>query len=322
MSETEAKRSTVIDILRVIGLILVISAHCGFSSWFTNIRDFDVVLLMFVSGISFSLTYRENGSYLEYVKKRFRRLIVPVWVFLTAFFLFSFLINKPFTWREIIESYLLLAGGVLFVWVYRVFFTSALLNPFLIKLCKKTDTAILTISAVIVFLLNDLLSKYAFVPMGSIGKFLQYLITYTIAYGLISFIGMVFHKADRTGRIIITVIFIVVFGVTGVFLKYPAFYDCKYPPILYYCSYGLTWSGILYILFEHCSLHGTLEMIVTWCSAHTMDIFMWHIMAFYLMEWFNPSLLNRPWLDLLILLGGGIIGAFLQSRIQSLWRKR
>ena len=44
-------RNVTIDILRVIGLILVISAHCEFPEWFYELWEFDVVTLVAVSGM-------------------------------------------------------------------------------------------------------------------------------------------------------------------------------------------------------------------------------------------------------------------------------
>ena len=323
MAEGQTKqRNCTIDLLRVIGLVLVISAHCGFSSWFTNARDFDVILLMFVSGVSFALSHPPDLSYRDYVKKRFRKLILPVWVFLTGFFLFFRVLGKTFTLREMAESYLLLAGGVLFVWVYRVFFTSALLNPFLLRLRDRRNAHILSLCTVLLLAFNDLISVFVFSKLGTAGKLLQYLFTYTIAYGLVSFAGIVFEKAERKDRIRIGILYAMAFVFAGALMRFPKFYDCKYPPMLYYCAYGIAWSALLFLGFERFSVSGILRSLITWISVHTMDIFMWHIFAYYLLEWINPAYMDLPWLDFAVFLGGGILGAFLQEKVMKLWKKR
>ena len=80
-------RNVTIDILRIIGLFLVIAAHCEFPEWFYELREFDVVTLVAVSGMSFyASSGRSNESYGNYVKKRFLRLVLPVWEFLVLFF--------------------------------------------------------------------------------------------------------------------------------------------------------------------------------------------------------------------------------------------
>ena len=316
----EMKRNHTIDLLRVIGLILVISAHCGFSPWFTNIRDFDVILLMFVSGISFAVTYRKNDHYGNYARKRFFRLIVPVWIFLVLFFVFFGLLGRFFTLSVIAQSFLLLSGGILFVWVYRVFFTSSLLNPFLDRLEKRfSRTSILILPAVLV--INDLLSMFLFAKLGTVGKVLQHLITYTSAYGMVSFAGIVFWRSAEKERLLLGLEGLVLFLVSGVILKFPDFYSAKYPPTVYYCGYGLCWSVLLYELFSRLPLKGE-QPLLTWLSVHTMDIFMWHIFAFYLLDTLNPELLEKPWYDFTVFLGIGIAGAFLQEKCMKAWERR
>ena len=114
MQETERteKRDITIDLLRVIGLFLVIAAHCEFPEWFYEFREFDVVTLVAVSGMSFYVSSNKKAeSYPEYVKKRFLRLVLPVWEFLIVFFLVFALLGVTFRFREILESFLLLSGG-------------------------------------------------------------------------------------------------------------------------------------------------------------------------------------------------------------------
>ena len=80
------ERKLEIDILRCLGILLVISAHCAFkNALFFEIRTFDVVLLVFISILSFQESSRSN--YCNYVKKRFVKLILPIWLFLTAYFI-------------------------------------------------------------------------------------------------------------------------------------------------------------------------------------------------------------------------------------------
>ena len=133
---------------------------------------------------------------------------------------------------------------------------------------------------------------------------------------------MVFEKAEMKDRICLGILFAFVFLGCGALTGFPGFYECKYPPMLYYCAYGSAWSIFLYLLSEPVRLRGTAEKIVTWCSVHTMDIFMWHIFAFYLLEWINPAYMDRPWLDFAVFLGVGILGAFLQERASLVWKKR
>ena len=47
----KTKREVSIDILKCIGLLLIILAHCSAPTFIDEIRNFDVVLLVILSGV-------------------------------------------------------------------------------------------------------------------------------------------------------------------------------------------------------------------------------------------------------------------------------
>lgn len=61
------KRDSTIDLLRVLGTLLVILAHVKIPKVMSEIRTFDVVLLVFISGMS--LKYAKHKHYFVYIKK-------------------------------------------------------------------------------------------------------------------------------------------------------------------------------------------------------------------------------------------------------------
>lgn len=79
-------RDISIDILRCIALIGIVVIHCEPESlWLRQIRNFDVPLMVFLSGVSYTLSIKDentliDGGYLKYVIKRFKRLILPTWI--------------------------------------------------------------------------------------------------------------------------------------------------------------------------------------------------------------------------------------------------
>lgn len=305
------KRNSTVDILRVIGLVLVIVAHCSFPEWFLQIREFDVVLLVFVSGMSYGLSQSES-SYGEYVMRRFRRLVLPVWCFLIFFFAFFFLIGRRFSVSQILQSFMLLAGGIYFVWVYRIMLTSSLLNPLMKAAGENKSMILLILVSVLILGANDALYQFVFARIGSAGKILEYLITYTAGYGVISFLGIEFVKMNRRERLTMTAVYTAVFAVSAVILRLPDFYDWKYPPMIYYISYGLMCSGILYTALEHARGDNA---VIRWLSANCMNIFIWHIFAYYLLEFLSEALLENVFVSFTFFLAAGILGAFLQERI-------
>ncbi len=100
-------RNEKIDLLRFIGLIMIIFAHVGYSGFFMQIRNFDVPLMVVVSGMSFSIGYK-NESYIQYLWKRVKRLLFPVWIFLTIYFSTLLLVlpsAEALNLRTILRSY-------------------------------------------------------------------------------------------------------------------------------------------------------------------------------------------------------------------------
>jgi fucose 4-O-acetylase-like acetyltransferase len=310
-------RNPAIDRMRAIGIILVIAAHCGFPEFFQQLRDFDVVLLMFCSGMSFGLSSHPDEKPGRYIMRRFRRLVLPVWEFLVFFFLFFALCGRTFTLTQMAESFLLLAGGILFVWVYRVFFTSSLCNPFLKKAAEQPFWKVIA-GTLILLILNDVLYGQLFSDSGTIGKLLSYLITYTLGYAVVSLLGIAADRWDISERMITAGIFGAIFLGFLVYTRSMDLYAYKYPPLLYYLSYGILWSEVLSCLLAK----GKASGITEWLSVHAMDIFLWHIFGYYLMDTFRPSLLEQMWICFLILLGTGILGAFLQDLLKNTWKAR
>ncbi|MFQ3221147.1 MAG: fucose 4-O-acetylase-like acetyltransferase, partial [Paraglaciecola sp.] len=102
---------------------MIIFAHIGSYGVLFQIRNFDVPLMVLVSGMSFGLSYKTNEEYFNYLWKRVKRLIFPVWIFLTVYFV-SLLMLDPqsldLDLKTVITSYLLI-GGIGYVWIIKVF---------------------------------------------------------------------------------------------------------------------------------------------------------------------------------------------------------
>lgn len=106
------KRDSVIDFLRVCGTFLVILAHVKIPKITSEIRTFDVVLLVFISGMS--LKYSQHKQYFLYLKKRIKKLLFPAWITVSIILLCLFIGDKvvgPFSIlnnKYVIHSYLLI----------------------------------------------------------------------------------------------------------------------------------------------------------------------------------------------------------------------
>ena len=86
-------RDKKVDVLKFIGTLLVILAHVNPPRILFDIRTFDVVALVFASG----LTLKNIGGYkgyCKYILKRFKRLVVPAWGFILIYYGLTFLIQQ------------------------------------------------------------------------------------------------------------------------------------------------------------------------------------------------------------------------------------
>ena len=320
-------RDPVIDLLRCIGLFLVIAAHCEFPEWFYEFREFDVVLLFFVSGMSFALSHsaaEHPQAYSAYVKHRFDRLVKPVWLFLVFFFLFFRILGRPFSPSVMAKSFLLLSGGILFLWVFRIFFCTALINPFLHHMEQRVSPRIAAAGTVLGLLLNDMLAKLAgSVLSGTVYSVFEQLVSYTIAYGLIGFAGMSFIHDEESGRTKSFGIYTAAFAVSLAVRHFAPVSLAKYPPSLCYCTYGLSLGSLLYLLLRKLPLPDRVMKCAGWLSGQSMTIYMWHIFAYYLLDTAAPRLLQTGGVCWMILTGGGLLLTIVQEQVmKQIGRKR
>ncbi|MEG2847765.1 MAG: hypothetical protein RR904_03200 [Bacilli bacterium] len=131
-----------IDCIRVIGLFCIILAHIPRVPLpIMAFRRFDVPLMVTLSGYLFSKTTLskkdKNIDILKYFYSRVSRLVYPTWIFLTIFFLGTFVFSNYFSLKfipfsTIARSYLLI-DGIGYVWIIRIYLIVGVLGPFLNK---------------------------------------------------------------------------------------------------------------------------------------------------------------------------------------------
>lgn len=128
------KRDSSIDLMRFIGLSRSTSPLFQF-------RSFDVPLMVFTSGLAFA--GKQTGPYLSFIFKRTLRLIVPVFIFVSAYILLNPVLSDlgwvdEYTGKVIRGTYMLrLNPSIGYVWVIRVFLIVMLLTPLLLWLDRR-----------------------------------------------------------------------------------------------------------------------------------------------------------------------------------------
>ena len=126
-----------IDLLRAIGLLLIILAHVNPPHFLWELRSFDVIMMVCISTISYT-EYSKPQPYWKYITGRFKRLLLPTWEYILLVGLVFYSISlftstpTPFSFKTILIG-LLTFHGIGYLWIIRVFLYNAFINPILKK---------------------------------------------------------------------------------------------------------------------------------------------------------------------------------------------
>ena len=314
----KTKREVSIDILKCIGLLLIILAHCSAPTFIDEIRNFDVVLLVILSGVLAVKSYERSGSGLKYIGKRLIRLIVPTYIFLTVLFILEKIVcifNPvfPMDKNTILSSYTL-TNGIGYVWIIRVYILCAISVVILMNIKKYKKIIIISL-----FIIYEIL----YYTIGDINEFFQYCVYYLIPYGLLCvYVGMQAKNWDNKKLLKVTAIFLLVFVII-----FTVFYitknqitkisDYKYPPRLYYLAYGIGISLLLYYLIDRKNILNIKEKLnnklISFIGSHTMWIYLWQI--FYLNTFAFVKFEVKWYEKYIYLVVMSIISTYIQSKI-------
>jgi fucose 4-O-acetylase-like acetyltransferase len=270
------------DVLKAMGLLGIILAHVNPPTVLYQLRNFDVGLMVIASGALLSYTNpKKQPSYFNYLKKRIPRLIAPTWLFLAFYFAIFSLLGENFTQKVIIGSFGLTVG---YVWIIRIFLIIAIFAPLILKINRiLTKTQFLAV----------LLGAYFFqeITLGAIKQipyftyFINTYIVYIIPYCFFLGIGIILTKLSKKEIIAISIISLVVFVATGIYLyltlgEIKASHSYKYPPQLYYVSFALGVSLLLYYVVdkfsERIAGNKALSKFFIFTGGNTLWIYLWH----------------------------------------------
>lgn len=292
------KRDLRVDILRAIAIVCIVIAHSNPPDLVIELRNFDVTLMVFLLGISFSMSTRsKKPAYLDYVKKRFKRLVTPTWIFLTVFFCLFYLIAKIrgdafyFNWRVILGSYTLI-DGIGFVWIMRVFFLIALICPFILTMSEKIKRNDLYFGVLALgYLLYKGLLLIDLQLHGGIEKTYSSFIVYGFGYGLIAALGIRFKNLTNKQSLALGLVMLIAYMSCMYRYNFASTESYKYPPTLYYLSYGLFASILLYKLLEIKSIEAVFDnRFVAFLSRSSVWLYFWHIIFIYVIKLFGSSM--------------------------------
>lgn len=279
-------RDPYIDLLRFIGLSLIILAHVTPPYVLGQLRSFDVPLMMFVSGLTAS--GKEIPNYWDYVWKRTKRLIVPVWLFLAIYltvFYFTqslFLPEKYLTGRMIWRSFLLLDESIGYVWIIRVFLLVMFVTPLWVKLDSKFKKKwAFVLFLVGVFVANEFIYTLSQqINNEAISVALKDFLVYTTAYSIPFLLGLHLRRCSQKDELAISVTTMVLCmaGLVHVFINkgLDISNSYKFPPRSYFLLYGSAVSLLLWITrFWWIKIMNFKPFI--WIGQNTIWIYLWHM---------------------------------------------
>lgn len=279
-------RIVYIDYLKVIGLLCIILAHVCTNDLILQLRNFDVPLMVLVSGFlsveSYKRSLNKDSSLMNYYWKRIKRLLFPTWIFLLFFFIFMniFFLDGSYGYGldKIIRSFLLL-DGIGYVWIIRVYLICALLTPLFFYFNSKIKSNSLKFIILVgLYLIYEL---SVFYHLNESGIILGFFISYAIPYGVIYALGMFSKRTSSKRDLYLAAGFLLIFIFSAIilFLQFNGFQltqGMKYPPRIYYISYALFVSFLLLAIFKKANLkeNGLLMFI----SRSSLWIYLWHIL--------------------------------------------
>lgn len=282
-------RDLYIDFLRFLGLSLVILVHINPPIDIAQVRCFDVPLMLFVSGLTVSGSISNN--YKDYIIKRCKRLVLPVWMFLAVylpvlyFLQFKFLSEQYLTGEMIIRSFLLLDKSIGYVWIIRIFLMVMLVTPFIQRvnnIVRSQNIFVLILSIMFVFLEGIHMIGNFFCENYFAYFIIVDIIQYGLAYSIPFFLGMRCSTMNKSGQYRLLAFVIVSFAISLVcYLSYyglpiiitPNF---KTPPHSYYIVYGCFVSVILWQLKNVVPKWITNRYFVL-LGQNTIWIYLWHM---------------------------------------------
>lgn len=292
-------RNNAYDILKFLGLLCIILAHINPPSILFQIRNFDVILMMIVSALLFFDTNNEINSFKEYciyVWKRFKRLVVPTWIFLTIYFIIRlFILNDKIELKTIITSYTLY-NGIGFVWIIRIYLIEAMLLPLFCLIIKKYKIGIVVLAIISIYVLYEIM--YIF-NLGNYNKFFYEIIAYIFPILLIILTSYILflcknkRKCGKYASIVVIIISFIIFLLMGLYYyKTTNIFQntnyAKYPFRSYYLSYAIFMSYILFFICneKYISIFGK-NRIIQFISKSSLWIYLWHILFLRTFECFK-----------------------------------
>jgi peptidoglycan/LPS O-acetylase OafA/YrhL len=332
--QNSESRDLRVDILKVIGLFCIILAHVGTGQVIFQVRNFDVPLMVICSGALFFISTKQtNLAYSAYVKKRLERLLAPSWMFLIIYFSLIYSLNSitknnfPYSSVDILQEFIL-RSKIIGLWIIRVFILVSLIAPFIFNLYLRVKNEMIFLLILLgVYLFYEacygILSIY---NSSLIFKLMEKSIFEMIPYGCLFGIGISLAHLKKRTILVLSMIFLAIF-VFLFLIKISSGYPVdtqlyKYPPRLYYLSYAIFVSLLLWIVFSYIEIKNRIALaLILFLSSSSLWIYLWHwFILYYSLSierklFYSASLSRHSFVTFSIVVIASIVLTFLQKKV-------
>lgn len=308
-------RDSSIDSIRSLGLFCVILAHVNPPFAIFQWRNFDVPLMVFLSGYLFGnrqVAIQGISGFMDYLWKRFVRLVIPVWVFILIYLVIQYFFPSYFRiylWNapsKIASSFMLMEDGIGYVWIIRVFLYIAVLGP-IFKRFITTKGQLLAFYLAYELLL--LLAHHTF--STAVFKTVNESIFYSLGYLVFFLFGAQFKEWSVNAKRILAIILVAILVAGAIYDGYNGkiltLQDFKYPPHAFYSYYAALCIGIIFAFKGGIAKMG--NSFLNFVGSSTIWIYLWHILFLQLIHF------EAWYINYLLILGVSMLITYLQQQL-------
>lgn len=283
------ERIGAIDFLRGIAIVVMIALHT--QSYFLSDRfiftlwsygNFVVQIFIFTSAYMFFKKEESAKTVMSfgYFKKRFLRLMVPYYIFLAVYFPIIFFLDRTALTQTFVVKNVLLTGGLDLNWLVILFLYFMILLPIL---AAFRSHRFLFHGAFFLSLLSSCILFFYKPPVNY--KLTMWLPWITVAG--VAFYYLALEKVKKSAvfmALLSLSVFLITFGFLHVSQRSLVLFDNKYPPNIYYLSYGVVWIGLLLILYPLLEKRRLLMQGIGYFSRYSYTLFFIHFIVMYVLS--------------------------------------
>lgn len=281
-NKENSERLYYIDYLKAISLCAIILAHVNAPLILSQLRSFDVILMVICSGILASRSNRKVfDGFAAYFISRCKRLLIPTYIFLCVYFIFSAIVGEKQNVLVILDTFLLQKTGIGYTWIIMIYLICAAGLP-VIKKIPPLPTAY--IAWIVLLFVQEIICYF---KLFEFSHYVESIVYYIIPYLFVFWLGYWYFELKESSKIMMLLACIstlILYGhiayAKGEILLVSQY---KYPPRLPYVLYGILISGILIDLLKRIKTSKEYWLI-TFLSKWSLWIYLWHIIPVKISE--------------------------------------